>query len=62
MLKNMTNVMVPICEDCGQRMYQGAFKRKGDKRVRWCAQCKSKHAGAVPGRVVRKSVRNTAAT
>jgi hypothetical protein len=59
-LKDMINVKRPICEDCGQRIYGGGFKMKGDQRVRWCVQCKVKHAGAVPGRPIRNNTNQAA--
>jgi hypothetical protein len=59
-VSGMTDVRTPICEDCGQRIYGGGFKMKGDKRVRWCAQCKVNHAGAVPGRPIRNNTNQAA--
>eukprot|EP00953_Heterococcus_sp_UTEX-ZZ885_P028485 15191-Heterococcus_DN1.PRE.3 len=37
------------CEACGGPMKGGGYKLDGDKRVRWCVQCKP--ANAIPGRV-----------
>jgi hypothetical protein len=56
------DIRTPLCEACGKRMVGGGYKLDGDKRVRWCVQCKPDNA--IPGRfsMKKKSSTNSSST
>eukprot|EP00953_Heterococcus_sp_UTEX-ZZ885_P028909 15406-Heterococcus_DN1.PRE.4 len=56
-LADMMNVRTRLCEVCGGYMKGGGYKLDGDKRVRWCVQCKPDNA--IPGRPSTKKKKST---